>query len=49
MGPAVLLKHDFPYDIAGDADVAALLAAGGCRVTVPSLRRVGSIKRVAIS
>jgi len=43
-GPAVLLMHGFPYDIDGYADVAALLAAQGCRVVVPSLRGFGATR-----
>jgi len=40
-GPAVILLHGFPYDIHTYADVAAILAAKGCRVIVPCLRGYG--------
>lgn len=41
-GPVVLLLHGYPYDIHSYIDVAALLAARGCRVIVPHLRGHGS-------
>jgi pimeloyl-ACP methyl ester carboxylesterase len=37
-GIPVLLLHGYPYDIHSYAEVAALLAARGCRVIVPHLR-----------
>ena len=40
-GPAVMLMHGFPYDIHSYVDVAAALAAAGCRVIVPYLRGYG--------
>ncbi len=40
-GPAVMLMHGFPYDIHSYVDVAADLAAQGCRVIVPYLRGYG--------
>jgi pimeloyl-ACP methyl ester carboxylesterase len=41
-GPSAILLHGFPYDIHSYADVAALLAAQGCRVIVPYLRGFGA-------
>jgi pimeloyl-ACP methyl ester carboxylesterase len=43
-GPAVLLLHGWPYDIHSYAEVAPLLAAGGCRVIVPYLRGYGTTR-----
>ncbi|MCA8967043.1 MAG: alpha/beta hydrolase, partial [Planctomycetes bacterium] len=40
-GDAVFLLHGFPYDVHACAESAALLAAAGCRVYVPSLRGYG--------
>jgi pimeloyl-ACP methyl ester carboxylesterase len=40
-GVPVLLLHGFPYDIHAWREVAALLAAQGCRVIVPYLRGFG--------
>ena len=40
-GPPVFLMHGFPYDIHAYTEVAALLAAQGCRVYVPYLRGFG--------
>jgi pimeloyl-ACP methyl ester carboxylesterase len=40
-GPVVMLLHGFPYDIHSYVDVAARLAAQGCRVIVPYLRGYG--------
>jgi pimeloyl-ACP methyl ester carboxylesterase len=40
-GPVVMLMHGFPYDIHSYFDVAAMLAARGCRVIVPYLRGYG--------
>jgi pimeloyl-ACP methyl ester carboxylesterase len=40
-GPPVFLMHGFPYDIHTYTEVAALLAARGCRVLVPYLRGFG--------
>jgi pimeloyl-ACP methyl ester carboxylesterase len=40
-GPVVMLMHGFPYDIHSYVDVAAMLAARGCRVIVPYLRGYG--------
>jgi pimeloyl-ACP methyl ester carboxylesterase len=40
-GPVVMLMHGFPYDIHSFVDVAPMLAAQGCRVTVPYLRGYG--------
>ena len=40
-GPPVFLMHGFPYDIHAYVQVAPLLAAKGCRVTVPYLRGFG--------
>ncbi|MNR82754.1 Haloalkane dehalogenase [compost metagenome] len=40
-GPVVLLLHGYPYDIHSYIDVAAILAARGCRVIVPHLRGHG--------
>ena len=41
-GRAVILLHGWPYDIQSFADSAALLAAKGYRVIVPSLRGYGT-------
>ena len=41
-GRAVILLHGWPYDIQSFADSAALLAARGYRVIVPSLRGYGT-------
>jgi pimeloyl-ACP methyl ester carboxylesterase len=41
-GPPAILLHGFPYDIHSFVDVAALLAAQGCRVIVPYLRGFGA-------
>ena len=43
-GTPVLLMHGFPYDIHAYAEVAPLLAAGGCRVIVPLLRGFGATR-----
>ena len=43
-GTPVLLLHGYPYDIHSYADVAALLAARGCRVIVPHLRGHGTTR-----
>jgi pimeloyl-ACP methyl ester carboxylesterase len=43
-GPVVMLLHGFPYDIHSYVDVAALLAAQGCRVIVPYLRGYGETR-----
>jgi len=40
-GPTVMLLHGFPYDIHSYVDVAAMLAARGCRVIIPYLRGYG--------
>jgi pimeloyl-ACP methyl ester carboxylesterase len=40
-GPTVMLMHGFPYDIHSYVDVAPMLAARGCKVTVPYLRGYG--------
>ena len=40
-GPPAILLHGFPYDIHCYIDVAAQLAARGCRVIVPYLRGFG--------
>jgi hypothetical protein len=40
-GPAVLLRHGWPYDRASAVDVAPVLAAAGDRGLVPSLRGYG--------
>ncbi|MFY9958394.1 alpha/beta fold hydrolase [Bradyrhizobium sp.] len=40
-GPVVMLMHGFPYDIHSYVDVAAMLAARGCRIIVPYLRGYG--------
>ena len=41
-GPAVILLHDWPYDIHSYVDVAPLLASAGYRVIVPYLRGYGT-------
>jgi pimeloyl-ACP methyl ester carboxylesterase len=43
-GPPAILLHGFPYDIHTYADVAAILAAKGCRVIVPYLRGYGETR-----
>jgi pimeloyl-ACP methyl ester carboxylesterase len=43
-GPAAILLHGFPYDIHSYVDVAAQLAAQGCRVIVPYLRGFGATR-----
>src|SRR5262249_39720782 len=43
-GPAVILLHGFPYDIHTYADVAAILAAKGCRAIVPCLCGYGETR-----
>ncbi len=40
-GPPVILNHGFPYDVRAYDEVAAILAARGCRVLVPYLRGYG--------
>ena len=40
-GPPVFLMHGFPYDIHTYAQVAPIVAQGGCRVIVPYLRGYG--------
>lgn len=40
-GPAVVLLHGFPYDVHAYDEVAARLAAAGCRCIVPWLRGYG--------
>jgi pimeloyl-ACP methyl ester carboxylesterase len=41
-GTVVFLLHGYPYDIHSYIDVAAILAAQGCRVIVPHLRGHGT-------
>jgi pimeloyl-ACP methyl ester carboxylesterase len=41
-GPAVLLRHGWPYDIHSFVEVAPLLAAAGYRVIMPYLRGYGT-------
>lgn len=43
-GPPAILLHGFPYDIHSYVDVAAQLAAQGCRVIVPYLRGFGATR-----
>ena len=43
-GPVVMLLHGFPYDIHSYVDVAARLAAQGCRTIVPYLRGYGATR-----
>src|SRR3954454_5119042 len=43
-GPATILLHGFPYDIHSYVDVAAQLAAQGCRVIAPYLRGFGATR-----
>lgn len=43
-GPPVLLLHGFPYDIHAYDEVAAALAAEGCRIYVPYLRGYGATR-----
>ena len=43
-GPAVLLLHEWPYDIHSYVDVAPLLAARGYRAIVPYLRGYGTTR-----
>jgi pimeloyl-ACP methyl ester carboxylesterase len=43
-GPAVILLHGFPDDARAWDDVAAPLAAAGCRVYVPFLRGFGATR-----
>src|SRR5258708_36738545 len=43
-GPPVILLHGFPYDPRCFDEVAPALAAGGCRVLVPSLRGYGATR-----
>lgn len=45
-GEPVVLMHGFPYDALAYDDVAALLAADGCRVIVPYLRGYGPTRFV---
>ena len=40
-GAPLILLHGFPYDVRAYDEVAAPLAAGGCRVLVPYLRGYG--------
>ena len=43
-GVVVILMHGFPYDVRAYDDVAALLAADGCRVIVPFMRGYGATR-----
>ena len=43
-GTVAILLHGFPYDIHSYVDVAAQLAAQGCRVVVPYLRGFGTTR-----
>src|SRR5215475_14275789 len=43
-GPAVLLRHGWPYDIHSYADATPLLASAGYRVIVPYLRGYGTTR-----
>lgn len=43
-GPPVVLLHGFPYDVRAYDEVAALLAADGASVYVPSLRGFGGTR-----
>ncbi len=45
-GAVVILMHGFPYDVHAYDDVAALLAADGCRVIVPFMRGYGPTRFV---
>ena len=51
LGPAsgapVVLLHGFPYDVHAYDEVAAGLAAEGCRVIVPYLRGYGPTRFLA--
>jgi pimeloyl-ACP methyl ester carboxylesterase len=46
-GKPVLLLHGFPYDVRAYDEVAAILAANGCRVIVPWLRGFGPTRFIA--
>jgi pimeloyl-ACP methyl ester carboxylesterase len=46
-GRPVVLLHGFPYDVHAYGDVAARLAAAGCRVIVPYLRGYGPTRFLA--
>jgi pimeloyl-ACP methyl ester carboxylesterase len=43
-GPAIVLLHDWPYDIHSYVDVAPSLASAGYRVIVPYLRGYGTTR-----
>jgi pimeloyl-ACP methyl ester carboxylesterase len=43
-GPAVVLLHEWPYDIYSFVDVAPLLASVGYRVIVPYMRGCGTTR-----
>jgi pimeloyl-ACP methyl ester carboxylesterase len=43
-GPAVLLRHGWPYDIYSYVDVAPVLASAGYRAIVPYLRGYGTTR-----
>lgn len=46
-GPAVVLLHGFPYDVHAYDEVAARLAAAGCRCIVPWLRGYGDTRFIS--
>lgn len=46
-GPAVVLLHGFPYDVHAYDEVAATLAAAGCRCIVPWLRGYGDTRFIS--
>ncbi|MBA1245735.1 alpha/beta fold hydrolase [Pseudomonas japonica] len=46
-GPAVVLLHGFPYDVHAYDEVAARLAAAGCRCIVPWLRGYGGTRFIS--
>jgi len=46
-GPAVVLAHGFPYDAHAYDEVAAALAAAGCRCIVPWLRGYGATRFIS--
>src|SRR4051812_6585406 len=46
-GVPVVLLHGFPYDVRAYDEVAATLAADGCRVIVPWLRGYGPTRFVS--
>src|SRR5258707_15801601 len=46
-GAPVILLHGFPYDVHAFDEVAAPLAADGCRVIVPYLRGYGPTRFLA--